>query len=144
TSRGGVIEYSAGELDIFPGWSLPRRVPEECRGVIGHHHRDSVVAVYRAAQLAYRELCIEQSLRGECAEGDDDLGTDQCDLTDEIRTARRDLVGKRVAVARRPVLQDVRNEHLVALQVNRREDFRQQLARRADEGAAGGVFPGAG
>ena len=93
--------------------------------MIGHHYRNSVVAVDRAAQLAYRELGVEQSLRGEGAEGDDHLGPDQRHLAHQVRAAGRNFLGERVAVARWPVLQDVGDEHLVAPQVNRREDLRQ-------------------
>src|SRR5947209_8643841 len=57
------IEYSAGKLDIFPGRALPRRVPEERGGMVGHDQRHTVVAVNLSTQLPDGEFGLEQSLR---------------------------------------------------------------------------------
>ena len=58
----GAIEYSTGELDIFPGGPLPGRIPQERGGMVGDDQRNAVVAVNLTAQLADRELRLEQSL----------------------------------------------------------------------------------
>src|SRR5215208_6388405 len=69
----GAIEYSTGELDIFPGRALPRRVSEERGRMIRHYERNAVVAMHGAAEFADRQLRFEQRLCGERAERDDDF-----------------------------------------------------------------------
>src|SRR5574340_618687 len=64
-SGWGAIEYSTGELDIVPGWPLPGRVAQQRRGMVGDDHGDAVIAMDRAAQLADRELGVEERLRRE-------------------------------------------------------------------------------
>ena len=116
--RRGAIEYSTGELDIFPGGALPGRVPQERGGVVRDDQRNAVVAVHLTAQLADRELRLEQSLRRERAEREDHLRPDELDLADQVRAARGDFVGHRIAVARRTMLEDVADEHVLALEVD--------------------------
>src|SRR3569832_1005881 len=58
----GAIEYSTGKLDIFPGGALPGGIAKQCGGVIGHDQRHAIVTVHLAAQLADRELRLEESL----------------------------------------------------------------------------------
>src|SRR6476620_279026 len=85
---GGAIEYSTGKLDIFPRRALPRRVSQQRRWVIGDDERNPVVPVHRPSQLADRGLRVEQRLRRERAEADDDLRLQQLQLSNEIRAAR--------------------------------------------------------
>src|SRR5688500_12695861 len=141
---GGAIEYSTGELDIFPGRPFPRRVPKKRRGVVGDDERNAVIPVHGPAELADRELGVEERLRGECSERDDDLGTNQLELAYQIRAARGDLAGCRVAIARRSVLEHVADEHVFPAQVNRRQNLRQELTRLADERSPGLVLGRAG
>ena len=75
--------------------------------MIGDDERHAVVAMNLASQLADRELRVEQSLRRERPERENHLRLDQLDLANEIRTARLDLVRQRIAVSRRPMLEDV-------------------------------------
>ena len=65
-------------------------------------------------ELADSQLRVQQRLGGERAPADDHFGLDQLELPDEVRTARSDLVGSRVAIAGRAVLQDVRDEDIFA------------------------------
>src|SRR5918999_2691337 len=83
-SRGDAIENSTDELDIFPGGFLPARVAEQRRGVVGGDERRAVKPVQCAAQLADGRVGVEQCLRGERAEGEDDLGTDHPPLPQQI------------------------------------------------------------
>ena len=73
-------------------------------------------------------------------EGDDDLGGDHLELGVQPRPVVGDLVGPRVAVARRARLDDVRDEHVAARETRLLQQQLQQLARGADEGAPGRVL----
>src|SRR5215207_2171349 len=144
SAAGAEIEDSTSELDIFPRGSLPIRVPQERGRVIRDDQGRAVVSVHLAAQLPDGLLRVQQRLRGEGAPADDDLRLDELELPDEVRAARRDLVGRRVAVAGRAVLEHVGDEHILAPQLDRRKDLRQQLAARADERASRLVLGGPG
>src|SRR5262249_42461 len=110
-ARFGAIEYSTGELDIFPGGSLPSRVPKKSRGGIRHDERHTVILVHRAAQFTDRCLRVQQRLRGKCPERENHFWLDQLDLSNQIGTARGNLIGQRIAVARRSVFQNVADVH---------------------------------
>src|SRR5688572_25506214 len=112
------VEDSTSELDIFPGWPLPRGIPEEGGGVVGDDQRDAMIAMDGPAKLADRELGVQQRLRGEGAERDDDLRADQLELLDEVRAAGDHFLRQRIAVARRPVLEDVADEYILTPQAN--------------------------
>src|SRR5215207_3289479 len=129
----GAIEYSTGELDIFPSRALPRRISEKRGGVVRDDERNAVVAMHRAAELPDGERRLEERLCRERAERDDDLWTNDLELTDQVRTACLDFLGTRVPVPWRPMLQDVANEHVLAAQVNGGENLRQELTGRANE-----------
>src|SRR5688500_15656139 len=92
------------------------------------------------AELPDRQLRIEQSLRGERAERDDDLRTNDLELTHEIRTARLDFLRHRIPIHRRPMLEHVTDEDVLSAQVNGGENLRQELTCCADERAAGLVL----
>src|SRR5947209_4550061 len=95
------IEYSTGELDIFPGGARPGGVPQESGRVVGHDERHAVVAMNLAAQLPDRELGLQESLGGEGAQRQYHFRLDELDLPYQIRRARRDLLRHRIPVARR-------------------------------------------
>src|SRR6266705_2299351 len=61
----GAIEYSTGELDIFPGGTFPCGVPEQRCGMIRDDERYAVVLVHQSTELPDRRLGLEESLRGE-------------------------------------------------------------------------------
>src|SRR3954464_6164446 len=86
-ARDGAIEYSTGELDIFPGGALPSGVAKECCGMVRDDDRHSVVLMNLASQLTYRNLAVQQSLRGKSAERENYFWFDQLDLPNQIRTA---------------------------------------------------------
>src|SRR5215213_4198472 len=100
----GAIEYSTGELDIFPGGTLPRWIAQERGGVVRNDQRHPVVAMNLAPELPDGKLRLEQRLRGERAERENDFRTNQLDLSDEVWATRRNLFGTRIAVPRRAVL----------------------------------------
>ena len=55
---GAAIEYSTGELDIFPSGAFPGRVAEQRGGVIGDDERYAVVLVDESTELTERSLCV--------------------------------------------------------------------------------------
>src|SRR5689334_6483741 len=78
-------------------------------------------------------LAPGEQLRGEVSERADHERLDQLDLAREVGLARLDLLGLRIAVARGAALQHVRDEHVVALQLDLRQQLVEQLSRRAHE-----------
>ena len=70
---------------------------------------DAPVAVPLAPEAAHGQAGLQERLRGDPAEQAEKLGPDDLDLALEVREAVRDLVGLRVAVARRARFQDVRD-----------------------------------
>ena len=86
-----------------------------------------------AAQLRDPLLGLEQQLGREVSERDDHARLDQLELAVEPGRARLDLVGLRVAVARRPALHDVGDVHVGAGQADALDELGEQLARPADE-----------
>ncbi len=77
-----------------------------------------------------------EELGGEVAEGCDERRPDQLDLAEEVRLARLDLLGVRVAVARRTALDHVRDVDVGARETDPVQELLEQLARLADEGDA--------
>src|SRR5690348_1301486 len=132
----GAIEYSTGELDIFPGGALPGGVPQQRGGVVRDDQGHPIIAMNLSPQLPDGKLRVQQSLRGECAECDDDFRANELDLTYQVRPAGRNLFGARVSVPRRPVLQHVADEYVLPLELDCPENFLEKLAGLADEWAA--------
>ena len=88
-----------------------------------------------ATQPRDRRVGLEQRVRGERPERDDDLRADGVDLAREKRLARRDLFRRRIAIARRPALDDVRDVDVARAQADRLDDLRQQLPARPTNGS---------
>jgi hypothetical protein len=51
-----VIKYAAGELDIFPGGSLPGGIPKKRGGVVRNDEGNAVVAMNLTPQFADAQL----------------------------------------------------------------------------------------
>ena len=112
--------------------------------MVGDDERDAVVPVHGASQLPDRELRIEQRLRGERAERDDDLGPNDLQLTHEIRAAGSDFRRRGVPIRRWPMLEHVADEHVFSRQLDGAKNLCQQLTSSTDKGAALLVFVLAG
>src|SRR5262245_10824242 len=95
-----------------------------------------------SAQPRDRRLDLEQRLRGERPERDDDLRLDRVDLPEKKGLAGRDFVRLRIAVARRTALDHVRDVDVGAREADGLDDLRQQLAGAPDERLALLVFIG--
>ena len=59
TCGDGAKEESTSELDIFPGGTLPRWIPQKRCRMIGGHERNAVVLMDGLAELAHRQLCVK-------------------------------------------------------------------------------------
>ena len=86
-----------------------------------------------AVHLRDPERRPERSFVAKLPERGDDAGPDQLDLPEQVRLAGRDLALERVAVLRRPALEDVREVDLVRVEADAREQPLEQLTRLARE-----------
>ena len=94
-----------------------------------------------SAQLPDALGRLEQQLGGEVAQRDDHPRVDELDLLGQVRPARLDLLGRRVAVLGRPALDDVGDVALGPGQADLLpHEAVEQLARAADEGLAGQIL----
>src|SRR5687767_13658398 len=112
--RDGAIENSTDELDIFPRGTFPRRIAQQCRRMVGDDQRHTVVAMHLAPEFSDRELRLQKSLGRKRSKSKDCFWANQVYLAEQIRAARGNLVGHRVAIARRTVLEDVADEDVLA------------------------------
>jgi hypothetical protein len=110
-------------------------------------HRIHVLPARRATQDAVngtdpspRQVALERV----APEGHHDGRIEGPFLRVEVARAGGDLARLRVAVARRPALHDVGDEHVLALPADRPQQLGQQLTGRAHERTAGGIFASAG
>ena len=55
---GAAIEYSTGELDIFPSGAFPARIAQERRRVISDNKRYAVVLVDEPTELTEQSFGI--------------------------------------------------------------------------------------
>jgi len=83
-------------------------------GVIGDDEWYPVVLVDQPTELTYRCFGVQESLGSEGSKSNNDFGLDQLELSDQIRTARFDFFRARISVSRRPMLEHVANEDLLA------------------------------
>src|SRR6266511_482547 len=109
--------------------------PERGRGM---EHREDADAVddARLAVDAADRLAGQPLAHGEAAERHDDAGPQGGKLLGRPPVARRDLERQRVAVVRRPVPHDVRDEDLRAVEADDGEELVEEVPGRAHEGAA--------
>jgi hypothetical protein len=109
-------------------------------------HRAPGQLVHLRAAVDARDAALRagQQLGREVAERADHLRLDQLDLAVEVGLAGVDLVWLRVAVARRPAEQDVRDEDVRAPEADLLQELVQQLPGTADEREALKVLVHAG
>ena len=98
-----------------------------------HRARTEDARLDTAADRAERHHLAAQQPRRVAPERHDDGRLDQLDLAPQPRLAALDLLRMRIAVLRRPALQDVGDEDVVALKADPLEQRRQQLAGGSDE-----------
>jgi len=113
--------------------------------MVGDDQRYTVEAVHLAPEFSDRQLRLKESLGSERSESKDCFWTNELELAKEIRAAGGYFVRHRISVAWWPVLQNVANEYVVALQIHCGENLCEQLPRRAyeRESLSSSVAPGA-
>jgi len=104
-------------LHIFPDRSFIFGRAQQSRRVVSDNERHTPVIVEYAAQFADTLRGIEQVLGGDTAECTDEFGSDQANLSFEVRHATDNLVRSRIAVLRRTTFQYVADVHIVACKV---------------------------
>src|SRR5215813_6890249 len=112
--------------------------------MIGYDERRAAVTVQLAAHAADAGLGRKQVGRGDLAQRDDELRPDQLDLAVQVRLATQRFAGLRIAVARGPAFDAIRDIDAVAApDTDRREHIVQQPAGLADERLALRILLGA-
>src|SRR4051812_47654711 len=111
--------------------------------MVGDHERNAAEAMDFPAQVAEALLDAEERLGRRAAERHYHLRLDEGDLTIQVRNARRDLVGQRLPVLRRPALYDVGDVYIFAPESDSLEDAVEQVARLAHEWPPGLILRGA-
>src|SRR6476646_2609152 len=92
------IEKLSCDTDVIPGRLLPVGVAQQRSRMVRHHEGDPVVAVDLVAELAQTLLHAEERLGRRAPEGEYHPRTNDGELPPEVRDARRDFVGQRLAV----------------------------------------------
>ena len=100
----------------------------------------AAVIEYAPAQTRNGFLGAQERLRRELPKRDDDFRLDDVDLLKQKRLACLDLVGLGIAVLGWSALDDVRDINVLARQLDRLDDLRQQLPRPSDKRHALHVF----
>ena len=101
--------------------------------MVGDDQRHTVKAVHVAPEFSDRQLRLQQSLRSERPKSKDCFWSYEFKLSQEVRSARSNLVGHRIPVSRRPVLQNVTDKNVPSLQIDGGENLCEQLAGGADK-----------
>jgi len=96
--------------------------------------------VESASELAYRLCCVEQCPCGVGAEGDDDVGVNDFDLSLEVGQAAYYFIGFWVTVVGWSAFQNVAYPDVAALEAAGGDDFVEELSCPADKGSALCVF----
>src|SRR5438132_14168645 len=122
-SRSG--DETAGDADVIPGRFLPIGVPEQGGRMVRNDNRNAPKPVDLVAERTQRLLGVEQRLRGGAAHGENHLRLQHVDLAEQVRDTRCDLVVLRHAVLGGAALYNVADEHLLAPQLDRGQDFRE-------------------
>ena len=141
---GRFLQERADLLHVLPDVTLAVGAAQQERGVKGRDERRAAVLERATAEPRDRILRLQQRLRGERPQRDDDLRPNAVDLLKEERLAGLDLVRLGIAVLGRPALDDVGDVDLVAPKPDGLDDLREELARAPDERDALNVFVRAG
>src|SRR5665213_992742 len=112
--EGGVslrepFKHTAGELQVLPRLALVLGFAQQIRRMIRDDQRGLKRAefMHLATHCAKRALGREQILHGDAPDGQDQSRTDEFDLALQIRHAGGHFGGCRVAICRRPALEDI-------------------------------------
>lgn len=101
--------------------------------MVKSHKMDSGLVEPNAVLLRDLEILIDQLLRRDSAETDNDLGLKQLGLHSQPSDAGLLLCGKRISVLRRAALDNIADVAVVPSQTDDGEHIIEELACRADE-----------
>ena len=124
------------ELQILPGLALLTGRAQQVGRMIRDDERRAARRefVHLPAQPRKRRARCEQTLRGNAADGQNELWLDRGDLAQQKRPAGGKLLGLRIAITGRAALEHVGDENVLrARQADRLQHRIQELARGADE-----------
>jgi len=108
--------------------------------VIGDDEWNAVILVNRTTELSYRRFCVQKSLRGEGSKCNNYFWLDQLQLPDEIRAARCNFIRQWISISRRPMLEDIADEHVLSGQIDGGKDLREELSCLTDERSSRRIF----
>ncbi len=109
--------------------------------MVGRDDLERSQAVDPSPELAHRGLGAEHVVGGMQSERDHDARVHELDLAVEERRAELLFLGPRIAVLRRPALEDVRDVDVRSSEAHAlRDDVGQELSRPTDEGDSLLVF----
>src|SRR5688500_14829111 len=101
--------------------------------MVGDHHLDPEVVMKLSSQLAHLRLATKQSVGRGKTERENKLRPDELELLEQVRHALLDLETLRRTVARRSALEDVRDVHVLAPQIDSRQNLVEKLPRQSDK-----------
>src|SRR5262249_13093138 len=124
-------QLRADLLHVFPDLALFLRGTEKIGGMESGDDSHAVNVGELPAQSGNGSCRFNHGLRRESGQTANDFGTDYSELLFQEWIAGRNFIWLRIAVFRKPALQDVANVDLFTLQIDRFDDLRQKLARAA-------------
>lgn len=120
---------------------LVLRVAQKCGGVEGAHKQNALFFKELAVLLGNLKALVDELLRGNAPQADDNSGLDKRHLPAQIADAGFLLQWLRVAVLRRAAFYNVGDVHVfMAVQVNSVQKFVQKLAAAPYKGFALQIF----
>src|SRR5467141_752822 len=140
SARRASLQGVAHTLHVLPRLALQAGIAKERRGVIRRDERNASILERASAQGGHRGLRLQESLhRGE-AQRADERGPHERELLLEVGQALLHLVRHGRPVLRRPALEHVADEDLLAPKLNGGDHLVEELTRASDEGDAFEIF----
>src|SRR5210317_492100 len=110
--------------------------------MIRDHQRNTAQIVRPATHTAHRITAVEEVLRSNLADSQNDFRLDQFNLPLEIAATGRRLCRLGITIVRRATFEDIRNEHALAALPDREQHLVEQVPRPADEWLAAAILLG--
>lgn len=120
-----------------------RRAAKQIGRVIRDEERRIAELMDLAPHSSDRLVGIEEQVRSDTPDRDNDFRLHEFYLALEVRTARCRLVGLRITIVRRPAFQDIGNEYTGAAFADRAQHLVEQFARTPNERFTTTIFLGA-
>src|SRR5690349_6670547 len=105
--RARRVEDAPRQLHVLPGWALPRLVAKKCSRVIGDDEWNAMISVNLSTQFADWRRCLQERLRGEPPQRENDARPKQLELATKVWLAGEHFIRKRISISRWTMLQHV-------------------------------------